>query len=173
MTLKHVFHRRQPLAGHERSNVMTHASLRGLLYLGAFGLVLATPLSVRAETIGTSCADCPSYKGAYLIANETGETVRYQYRWGQKSEWKRAVLQTGRVMTHSYPIGESRNGKAPSPYVRFDNRGGDGQVTMKEYDIDFMAVGYAGYGSRVNNSQPKKYFFRYARNGRDLDLFAK
>jgi hypothetical protein len=152
---------------------MTNSSVRGLLYLGVLGLALATPTSAKAEPTGTSCADCPNYSGAFSITNQTGQTIKYQYRWGSEHAWKRMVLQTGHIETHSYPLGENPQAKAPSPYVRFDNRGGDGQTTFKDYHVRFTAVGYAGYGPKVNRTTPKPYYFRYAPNGKDLDLFSE
>ena len=34
-------------------------------------------------------------------------------------------------------------------------------------------TGLAGYGAPENRNQPKRYVFRYAANGRDLDLRGK
>src|SRR2546423_7506396 len=87
----------------------------------ALALVLSTPLMVRGqERVGTSCADCPNYSGAFSIENETGVTIRYQVKWGEQHPWKLITLNRGHIETHSYPLGENRNGRAPTPYVRFD-----------------------------------------------------
>jgi hypothetical protein len=140
----------------------------------SLSLVLNTPIIVRAqERVGTSCADCPNYSGAFSIENQTGVMIRYQVRWGDKHPWKSISLNSGQVETHSYPLGENRNGKAPTPYVRFDGIGGDGRFTPKEYRMEFYAIGYAGYGPKANNTTPKKYFFKYAADGRTLDILAR
>lgn len=77
-----------------------------------------------------------------------------------------------RLCPHTdYPLGQ--DGKAPIPYVQFDRVGGDNAVTFKEYRMQFRAVGYAGYGPRENKTEPMRYVFRYAPNGRDLDLNTK
>ena len=103
----------------------------------------------------------------------TGTVIHYEYRWGDKHPWKKMALANGITETHSYPLGEDRHKKVPTPYVRFDRSGGDHNVTFQEYKIQFRAVGYAGYGPAENKTRPKQYIFRYAANGRDLDLKAK
>jgi hypothetical protein len=137
-------------------------------------LVLTASLIARGqERVGTSCADCPNYSGAFSIENETGVTIRYQVKWGDQHPWKPITLNSGHIETHSYPLGENRNGRAPTPYVRFDKIGGDGKFTPQEFRMEFYAVGYAGYGARTNNTGPKKYYFKYAPDGRMLDLRAR
>ena len=144
-----------------------------LLLAGAVAVLFAMAPIAAQERVGTSCADCPNYSGAYSIENATGITISYQYRWGDRHEWKKMTLKSGVTETHSYPLGEDRNGKAPTPYIRFDRIGGDNGVTIQEYKLQFHAVGYAGYGPRENRTAPKRYVFRYAANGRDLDLTTK
>ena len=144
-----------------------------LLCASAMAALIALVSVTAQERVGTSQADLPSYRGAYSIENTTGVTISYDYRWGNKSEWKRMNLRSGATETHWYPLGEDRNKKVPTPYLRFDRIGGDNSVTFKEYRMSFHAIGYAGYGPRENKSEPMRYVFRYAANGRDLDLLAK
>jgi hypothetical protein len=144
-----------------------------LCFAGAMAALIAlAPIAAPAQ-VGTSCADCPNYSGAFSIENTTGITIHYEYRWGDKHAWKKMTLGSGHIETHSYPLGEDRNKKVPTPYVRFDRIGGDGKVTFQEYQVEFHAVGYAGFGPKQNKTEPKRYVFRYAANGRDLDLKAK
>jgi hypothetical protein len=144
-----------------------------LFFGGALAALIAlVPIAAPAQ-VGTSCADCPNYSGAYSIENTTGTTVHYQYRWGDKHEWKKMTLRSGAIETHSYPLGEDPNKRVPTPYIRFDRIGGDNSVTFLEYRLQFHAVGYAGYGPKQNKTEPKRYVFRYSENGRDLDLKAK
>jgi hypothetical protein len=143
-----------------------------LIAATSLALALTAPAAL-AEQIGTSCADCPNYNGAYSIENTTGVTIRYQYRWGSKRPWKKMTLASGYIETHSYPLGEDRRAKVPTPYVKFDSYGGDAGYQKKEYRMQFHAVGYAGYGPTVDRTQPKRYVFRYAANGKDLDIKAK
>jgi hypothetical protein len=142
-----------------------------LLFGGAMAALLVLVPVAAQEHVGTSQADLPSYRGAYSIENKTGVTIPYEYRWGNKGEWKKMSLRSGAIETHSCPLGQ--DGKAPIPYVRFDRIGGDSSVTIKEYRMKFHAVGYAGYGPRENKAEPMRYVFRYAANGRDLDLNVK
>ena len=128
--------------------------------------------SSRDEKVGTSCADCPSYNGAFSITNETGALIHYQVRWGNHHEWKRIDLATGHVETHRYPLGDNAAAKVPTPFVRFDNLADGKRTTFQEYRMQFYAVGYAGYGPNVNRTTPKRYHFRYAGDGRHLDLKA-
>jgi hypothetical protein len=153
---------------------MGEYKMRKALQLGlrsAMAAIIAlVPIAVPAQ-VGTSCADCPNYSGAFSIENGTGTTIHYQYRWGNKHEWKRMALGSGAIEIHSYPLGEDPNKQVPTPYVRFDRIGGDGnQVTWQEYKMEFHAVGYAGFGPKQNKTEPMRYVFRYAANGRDLDL---
>ena len=144
------------------------------LYALPLALVLIAPtIGLCQERVGTSCADCPSYSGAFSIENQTGVMIPYSVRWGDRSPWKSISLESGRIETHRYPLGENRNGRVPTPYVRFDRIGGDNHFTPKEYRMEFYAVGYAGFGSKTNNSQPKKYFFKYAADGKSLDILSR
>jgi hypothetical protein len=137
------------------------------------GLGLISPMAAQTEPLGTSCADCPSYKGAYTIENKTHITINYQYRWGDKHPWKDASLGKGMINTHSYPLGEDQNAKVPTPSVRFDRIGGDAVYTADDYRMDFHAVGYGGYGSHKNTTEPKPYYFEFARDGKHLGLYAR
>jgi|SRR5262245_54724796 len=139
----------------------------------SLALVLGAPTIALSEEIGTSCADCPNYSGAFSIENKTGITINYQYRWGNRHPWKSMSLRSGWIETHSYPLGENRNAQVPSPYVRFDRIGGDGRYTNKEYLMEFYATGYAGYGPTVNRTEPKRYYFEFANDGRHLNLYAR
>ena len=136
-------------------------------------LALTTPMVAPSqEHIGTSCADCPNYSGAFSIENETGVTVPYDYKWGD-GPWKRMSLRSGHTERHSYPLGEDRRARVPTPYVRFDRIGGDGRYTPKEYRMEFYAIGYGGFGAKTNNTEPKKYYFKYAADGKNLDILAR
>src|SRR5207253_9486382 len=66
-----------------------------------------------------------------ILENATGTTIHYQYRWGDKHEWKKMELRSGAIEKHTYPLGEDRNKKVPTPYVRFDRIGGDNSVTLQ------------------------------------------
>ena len=145
---------------------------RTLEALFAVSLAAASTATL-AEDVGTSQADLPSYTGAFSIENETGALIHYEFRWGSNHAWKKMALASGRVETHTYPLGEDAKRKVPTPYVRFDRIGGDRSVTFQEYQMEFHAVGYAGFGPAENRAKPKAYAFRYAANGRDLDLKIK
>jgi len=167
----------------EIKNQIEERTSKGLRFSGAammnilvlsFALVLTIPTIAQSqERVGTSCADCPNYSGAFSIENQTGVTIWYEVRWGENHPWKTISLGSGRTETHSYPLGDNKNAKAPTPQVRFDKIGGDGHFTAQEYRMRFYAVGYAGYGPKTNNTQPKKYFFQYGSDHKSLNLFAR
>ncbi|MEO8134241.1 MAG: hypothetical protein ABI831_09715 [Betaproteobacteria bacterium] len=149
-------------------------STSNMICAGSLALVLAaSTLDLAAETLGTSRADLPNYSAAFSIENTTRVTIPYQYRWGDKHPWKSLSLSSGRVETHTYPLGENPNGRAPVPYVRFDRIGGDNNYTAQEYRMAFHAVGYAGYGPNQNRAAPKQYVFKYAPDGKHLDIKVK
>lgn len=143
------------------------------ILLPAALILTAAPFARTEERVGTSCADCPNYTGAFSIENETGVTIPYEYKWGENHPWKRMTLRSGQIETHSYPLGENRAGRVPTPLVRFDRIGGDGRYTPKEYRMEFYAIGYAGFGPRANNTQPKRYYFKYGTDGKSLDILAR
>jgi hypothetical protein len=137
-------------------------------------MFLAQIAAPAQEPVRSSCADCPYYKGGFSIENNTGVAITYYVRWGNKSQWKEMRLESGKIMTHRYPLGYDPNATVPTPYVRFDRIGGDGaNFTEQVYKMEFYAVGSGGYGPPTRNTtEPKRYVFRYAANGRDLDLKA-
>jgi hypothetical protein len=140
---------------------MRPTALRNRLFGGVLALALTAPIAARAEL---RVVDRTPQKGGFSLTNSTGTTIRYQVRWGNQNAWKPMTLESGRVMTHSHPLSAER--RAPTPYVRFDKIGGDGAaITLKEYRMGFHAVGGGG--------EPKKFVFRYAPNGRDLDVKAQ
>ena len=131
-------------------------------------LGLMAPSDILAqERVGTSQADLPSLSGVFAIHNHTGVAIRYEVKWGNGS-WERFTVEPNKVYKHSYPL--DGNGRAPKPYVRFDDIGGDGKTTFKEYYMQFKAVGYAGYGPGPNPTEPENYHFKYGADGRHLDL---
>jgi hypothetical protein len=148
-------------------------TMNHVIWTGALALALAFPVVAQSEPLGTSCADCPSYSGAFSIENKSRVSIYYQYRWGNKHPWKSTSLGSGRVNTHSYPLGSDKNAKAPSPFVKFDRIGGDTVYTGKVYDMDFHAVGYSGYGAKKNTTKPKRYYFEYAADRKHLKLYTE
>ena len=91
--------------------------MKNILATATLALSLTIPLIACAqERVGTSCADCPNYSGAFSIENPTGVTIPYEYKLGD-GPWKHMSLQSGHTETHSYPLGDNRNGRVPPPYV--------------------------------------------------------
>jgi hypothetical protein len=142
---------------------------RQALSLLTLTILLAIPAVANAQAVGTSCADCASLRAEFSIENKTGVTIHYEVKWGNH-EWKPVTLRSGYTETHSYPL--DNNGKAPSPYVRYDKIGGDNAITLQEFHVTFFAVGYAGYGPKANTARAKRYYFEYAADHRTLTLWA-
>ncbi len=139
----------------------------------ALAVLVLTQISAQAqEPLAHTCSHCPYYKGEFSIENESGVTITYYVRWGSKNQWKEMNLGSGRVMTHRYPLGYNRNTAVPPPQVRFDRIGGDGgNFTEQVYKMEFYSVMYGSDG-QPRSDEPKRYVFRYAANGRDLDIKA-
>jgi hypothetical protein len=38
--------------------------------------------------------------------------------------------------------------------------------------MEFYRVGYGGYGANANNTEPKKYVFKFSADGKRLDINA-
>ena len=58
----------------------------------------------------------------------------------------------GKALRHWYEL--DNNDRAPAPYVRFDNTGGDGRVTHTTYHMKFRKV-----VARDGQAAPKAYAF--------------
>jgi len=126
------------------------------------------PPAARPRPASTSARPAPTnesrYRAGFSLANDTRVEIRYQIKWGD-GQWKSERLQSGYTTTHSYPM--DGGDKAPRPYVRFDRIGGDNAVTEKEYEMDFYKM------EPGRTSSAKKYFFKYAADGRRLDIKAR
>lgn len=132
-------------------------------------LALAVP-AFADERIGTSRADAPNLEGAFVIHNPTDVTLKYQVRWGN-GEWVHYTLAPNHRRTHSHKL--SDQGKAPAPNVRFDNIGGDRRTTYETVHVAFGRVGYAGFGPVGYVNEAVDYDFRFARDGKRLDLYRR
>ena len=126
-------------------------------------IVLGAVSGMAGERTGTSTADAPRLQGEFVVHNPTNVTQVYQVKWGRNGKWDRTTLRPQELMRHFHPLAE--NGKAPSPFLRFDTRANDRQVTWSgEYDIDFGRVGYAGFGPRGQINEALHYEFRATGN---------
>jgi hypothetical protein len=134
----------------------------------AIALALAQTIATTAHS-GTSCEDCPSYRGEFSLENNTGTTIKYRVKWGN-GQWEPFTLPDGKVMAHWYPLDD--NDRAPSPLLKFDRIGGDGHYTEWVVDMDFYKVGTGGYGSGRRSAE-KKYFFEYASDDRTILIKSK
>jgi hypothetical protein len=137
--------------------------------VSAFGLTSA-PIVAQAVCIDEPCpppapTHHSTYRGAFSLENSTGVAINYQVKWGSNEQWTSEKLNSGIIRTHWYPLDSA--GKAPAPYVRFDRIGGDSAYQEQEYHMEFYKVGSDGSGD------PKRYIFRYASDGRHLDIKAK
>jgi hypothetical protein len=133
------------------------------------GLMTSTARA-GGEKIGVSVADAPNLSGSFVIHNPTNTAINYQVKWG-KGEWKSFTVKPGFKYTHTHSL--DANNKAPAPYVRFDNYGGDGKVTNTEVHMKFGLVGYAGYGPVGYVDKAWHYEFKYRPDRRNLDLIER
>ena len=131
-------------------------------------LLMATSVSANASlTVGTSTADAPRLQGEFVVHNPTNMNMVYEVQWGSKGEWKRYTISARQQRRHWHPL--DGNGRAPSPFLRFDTRANDRQVTWKRYDIDFGRVGYAGFGPRGGHVNQALHY-EFTARGNALEL---
>ena len=133
----------------------------------AAALLMATAGSATAgERIGTSTADAPRLQGEFVVHNPTNTNMVYEVQWGSKGQWKSYTISPRQQRRHWHPL--DGNGRAPSPFLRFDTRANDRQVTWKRYDMDFGKVGYAGFGPRGHINEALHYEFTARGNALEL-----
>ena len=132
-------------------------------------LAFAVP-AVAQERVGTSRADAANLTGAFVLHNPTDVALKYQVRWGS-GEWAHYTLAPNHRRTHSHPL--SARGTAPAPQVRFDSVGGDHRTTYHTHEVAFGRVGYAGFGPVGYVNDAIEYDFRFARDGKHLDVFRR
>jgi hypothetical protein len=137
-----------------------------IIVLGLSTVVVSAsvlPQPVQASLTVVPKEDASGAVGMFSVRNPTGATIRYSVRWGSDGDWERHTLAPGQASRHWYKL--DRNDRAPAPYVRFDNTGGDGRVTFTTYHMKFRKV-----VSRDGRAVPKQYVFEYAADGRHLNL---
>ena len=131
-----------------------------------FAAFAAAP-SASAEEMGSTCADCPTYKGKYSVENTALFTIEYQYRWGKDQEWRTVVLSSGARKTHSKFLGYDSEERIPRPYVRWRKTNGDwSQVHKMNF---FAVVADPGYGGK-KKGQPFRYLLTYTGDFQAIDL---
>ena len=106
----------------------------------------------------------PRLQGEFVVRNPTTLNIVYQVQWGSKGEFKQYTIHPNELRRHWHRL--DNNGRAPSPFLRFDNRADDKRVSWKTYDIDFGRVGTTSSGGHIN--QALNYHF--VARGKLLDL---
>ncbi|HKA45946.1 MAG TPA: hypothetical protein VKF40_28410 [Burkholderiales bacterium] len=129
-------------------------------------LMAASVPATAGERIGVSTADAPQLQGEFVVHNPTNMNMIYEVQWGSHGQWTRYAIGPRQQRRHWHSL--DGNGRAPSPYLRFDTRANDRQVTWKRYDIDFGRVGYSGFGPRGNINEALHYEFTARGNALDL-----
>jgi hypothetical protein len=119
-------------------------------------LVAATVLSLTAAP-AAQAQDCQY--AVVTLQNSTNQTLYYQFKWGAEGGWKSYSVPAGYSRYHYLPL--DAQGRAPRPYVRFD----DGAGGVVEYSLEFYAAWHPSAASG------KPYVFRWC--GGYLDLFAR
>lgn len=94
------------------------------------------------------------------IANHTNQTISYQFRWGENSQWETYWLSPYSSRVHYYTYSVPNQNHSPVPHIRFDIGGG---VQTKEYTL----VAYASPDTSYYRSS--HYGFQYV--GAYLELY--
>jgi len=134
-------------------------------------LMLQSTQSARAQAVGTSCADCTNYSAAFSIENKTGMTISYRIRWGEAGDWKNHTLESGRTLTHSFPLGENPKAKIQPPYINFTTA--QFLSLSTERRLEFNAVRDANVPAERPSTEPKRYYFEYDGPSQLLNLKAR
>lgn len=113
---------------------------------------------------GKSGSTVSRLQGEYVIHNPTNLKIAYQVQWGSNGEWKAHTINPNELRRHWHRL--DGNGRAPSPFLRFDNRAGEKRVTWKTYDINFGRVGYAGPSGHINQA----LHYEFVSRGNAVDL---
>ena len=137
-----------------------------IIALGLSAVVVSAivPEPAQASLTVVPRKDTSDDVGMFAIHNPTRVAITYQVKWGNKGEWKSFTVAPGKLRRHWYNL--DQNHRAPSPYVRFDNTGGDGRITRSTYHVKFRTI----VGGSDGQGTPKDYVFAYAADGRRLDL---
>ena len=146
--------------------------MRGLKILSIIALGLSAvvasaaivPEPAQASLTVVPKKDTSDDVGMFAIHNPTRVAISYQVKWGDNGEWKNFTVEPGKLRKHWYNL--DQNHRAPSPFVRFDNTGGDGRTTHSTYHVTFRKI----VGGSNGQGAPKDYVFAYATDGRHLDL---
>jgi len=131
---------------------------------------LAMAVMLLAQIAAQAQVSCGFDRAAFSIENRTGVTLIYYVRWGNNSQWEKKTLKSGYVNTH-WSLVDGIMGTSPTPYVKFDRIGGDGNFTAKEHRLKTYTIDPI-CSKRPKRGEPKHYVFRYSENGADLNLYA-
>ena len=97
----------------------------------------------------------------FNISNTTEDTIHYQIKWTDRSEWQPHSLKTGSINTHRF---NAPNVSASYPKIRFDYIVGDQSVTYRTYPLETVL------SSEGNSSAALKYSFRFGSRN-ELDIY--
>lgn len=120
-----------------------------------------------AEPLESSSADAVTHIGEFSISNDTGMTIHYFVKWGNKAQWTAITLADHRMETHSHSM--DNNLKAPPPFVNFDSIGRN-VLGAKDLPMKFTDIQGGGFGPGTATPRGTPYRYRFVVNGRKLDL---
>jgi hypothetical protein len=123
----------------------------------AAGLTLSLAAGAKAEAA--------NWFAAVDVRNPTGQTLRYQFRWGAADDWQNYTVEAGQVRTHFYGYAFADQNSSPIPQIRFHYNPGERVPDYKNYDLRAYAVPSRVVGCGM------PYAFRYSPSGLYLDLY--
>jgi hypothetical protein len=97
-----------------------------------------------------------THYAAVTIANPTGATLHYQFRWGETGAWQSFSLPPGSRRLHTWEYDYANQNRSPVPYLRYDWIGGNAQFDEKVHRLEAYAVPARQFEGS------KQYYFRYA-----------
>jgi hypothetical protein len=115
-------------------------------------------VAVALLAAAPSARACPY--GSFVIVNPSNVTLPFQVKFGDGGTWEDYSVPPNTRYAIYFNLDE--NGRAPTPYIRFDCSPGANKLTIRSYRLDFYAVSDPHKG--------KGYVFHYSADGRYLDL---
>lgn len=106
-----------------------------------------------------------NYYDSFRVTNPTDTKINYEVKWGADGEWKPYSVEPGYYYQHTWEYEFANQGSSPTPYIRYDNIGGNDRFDEQIYKLEPRAV-------PSKESDGKRYYFEYASDGRLIKLLS-
>lgn len=132
-------------------------TLRAIAVCTVAALAFALPQAAEAGN---------NYFGAFRVSNPTDTKINYEVKWGADGEWKPYSVEPGYYYQHTWEYEFANQNSSPTPYIRYDYVGGNGQFDEQVYKLEPYAV------TTKNSEYAKRYYFEYSSDGRIIKVLS-